>query len=432
MKLNAWGRYPIIDAEPLCFHNETTLGETVCRNSGLIPFGNGRSYGDCALFDNFLPMRRLDRFLRFDKRSGLLTCEAGVLLSDIVDAFLPRGWFPGVTPGTKLITVGGAIAADVHGKNHHVMGCFSDTVESLRLMLADGSVVQASRKENRELFLATCGGMGLTGIILDASFYLTKVASYWINQRIVKTANLAETFAAFEQNSTTPYSVAWIDCLQKEDALGRSVLMLGDFAEDGDLAYKEKHKVTVPCDFPSFALNSLSVKLFNALYYAKTKAKEDCQRVSIDSFFYPLDSIRFWNRIYGRGGFTQYQFILPQSASLEGLKKILSAIAGSGMGSFLAVLKLYGAENENYLSFPLKGYSLALDFKIVPGLFQLLDELDRVVLDYGGRIYLAKDVRVSHEVFAEGYSRIDAFKEIRERYDPNRKFRSLQSQRLRL
>lgn len=177
MKLNAWGRYPIIDAEPLRFYNETVLGEIVTHTNGLIPFGNGRSYGDCALFNKFLPMRQLDRFIRFDEKSGLLTCEAGVMLSDIVETFLPRGWFLGVTPGTKLITVGGAIAADVHGKNHHVKGCFSDTVESLRLMLADGSVVQANRRENRQLFLATCGGMGLTGIILDASFYLTKVDS---------------------------------------------------------------------------------------------------------------------------------------------------------------------------------------------------------------------------------------------------------------
>lgn len=430
MKLTAWGRYPVIEAEPLNVSGWGALSAAVKSDGSLIAYGNGRSYGDSALSARFVPMRRFDRMFSFNETTGLLTCEAGVLLSEIIETFLPRGWFLKVTPGTKLITIGGAIASDVHGKNHHVEGCFSACVESFKLMTADGAIVGCSRSENRELFLATCGGMGLTGIILEASFYLKKVASQWINQRTVKTKNLAETFAAFEANAHEPYSVAWIDCLQKGDALGRCLLMAGDFASEGDLAYREKPKLTVPFEFPSFALNTFSVKAFNALYYGKARSGETAAKVGVDTFFYPLDAINDWNRIYGRGGFTQYQFILPKATSFEGLQKILSAIAQSGQGSFLAVLKLYGPANENYLSFPLEGYSLALDFKIAPGLFELLDRLDAIVLEHGGRIYLTKDVRVSAENFQKGYPMIEQFRAVKKRFDPQGRFASLQSQRV--
>jgi FAD/FMN-containing dehydrogenase len=295
-------------------------------------------------------------------------------------------------------------------------------------MLADGEVKTVKPKD--ELFLATCGGMGLTGVILDAKISLKKINSQFINQTTIKTKNLKDTFDAFEEYKSLPYSVAWIDCLAKGDEIGKCLLMVGDFADDGDLRYKPKSRLNIPFNFPSFALNNLSVKAFNWLYYYKAPDGVSHQRVHFDSFFYPLDSIKNWNRIYGKNGFTQYQFILPKESSFEALQEILTKISQSGKGSFLAVLKLYGKENENYLSFPIEGYSLALDFKIEEGLFELLDELDTIVVENKGRIYLTKDVRVSRDTFEYGYPQIDKFRKYRKENNMSEKFNSIQSKRL--
>ncbi len=431
--LSGWGGYPVVTGEELPFYTSAALREKLTSGSGdIIARGNGRSYGDSALSSMVVHMRRFNRMLAFDETTGLLTCEAGVLLSEILEVFLPRGWFLKITPGTKLITVGGAIASDVHGKNHHVEGCFSSCVKSFDLLLADGRVVTCSASENRDLFLATCGGMGLTGIILQARFYLKRVRSCFIEQTTIKTKNLRETFGAFERHADSPYSVAWIDCLSTGDSMGRSVLMTGRFADDGDLSYRSSNGVSVPFHLPGFVLNKMSVKAFNGIYYRKAKNGQSNNRVSVDGFFYPLDAIGNWNRIYGRNGFTQYQFILPEAVSYEGLTQILQEIAGAGAGSFLAVLKLYGRENDNYLSFPLEGYGLALDFKIEKKLFGLLDRLDEIVVDYGGRIFLTKDARMSRETFERGYPRLKMFREVRKKYDLDSRFNSHQSRRLQI
>jgi FAD/FMN-containing dehydrogenase len=298
----------------------------------------------------------------------------------------------------------------------------------MRVILPNGEIQTC--KKGDDLFYATCGGMGLTGVILDAKISLKRIKSRNINQTTIKTKNLKETFDAFEKYSYMPYSVAWIDCLAKGDNIGRCLLKLGEFADDGDLDYKEKKKLSMPFNFPSFALNNLSVKAFNWIYYNQARDDISEQKVDIDTFFYPLDAINNWNRIYGKNGFTQYQFILPKKVSYDGLQEVLRAISRSGKGSFLAVLKLYGRANRNYLSFPLEGYSLALDFKIERGLFELLDKLDKIVLKYGGRIYLAKDVRVSKETFEKGYPMIDKFREFRKEHGMNIKFQSLQSKRV--
>lgn len=429
MRLSAWGKYPVVDSKVIFPDNR--LSSNLQQVEGVIPFGNGRSYGDSALASYIVPMKSRDRFLEFEESNGLLTCESGVLLSEIVEVFVPRGWFLKVTPGTKLITVGGAIASDVHGKNHHVDGCFSDCVKSFALMLADGKIVKCSRETNKELFHATCGGMGLTGIVLEASFYLKRIQSQWIDQITIKTGSLEETFAAFEEYGHSSYSVAWIDCLAKKNEMGRSLLVVGEFSNNQSLEYEGKNKkFSIPCDLPNFILNKFSVQAFNWLYYNKVSQRINKKQVGIDSFFYPLDAIENWNRIYGKRGFTQYQFILPKKASLDGLRVILDKISGSGKGSFLSVLKLYGPENENYLSFPMEGYSLALDFKIEPGLFGLLGSLDEIVAQYGGRVYLTKDVRVSKRIFEEGYPLLCKFMEIRDKFNLRYRFNSLQSQRL--
>ena len=428
MQLNSWGMYPQIKSKKFTFNTKDSLKNILKENSTFIPFGNGRSYGDSALAENIIYSKPYNYFLDFDEDLGILHCQSGVLFSEIIEVFVPLGWFLKVTPGTKLITIGGAIASDVHGKNHHVEGCFSSCVEEFTLILPNGEIKNV--KKDDELFLATCGGMGLTGVILDAKISLKKINSKYINQTTIKTKNLKETFEAFEKYSHMPYSVAWIDCLASGEDIGKCLLMVGDFADDGKLDFKEKKKINIPFNFPSFALNSLSVKAFNWLYYKKAPMGESKQKVDIDTFFYPLDAINNWNRIYGKSGFTQYQFILPKEKSYDGLKEILENISKSGKGSFLAVLKLYGEVNQNYLSFPMKGYSLALDFKIEKGIFELLNSLDEIVLKYGGRIYLTKDVRVSKETFEKGYPNIEKFRNLRKEYGMDKKFQSLQSKRV--
>lgn len=428
MNLNSWGMYPIIKNKKMVFLNKEELKNKLVQEKDYIPFGNGRSYGDSALNENIIYCKPYNYFLDFDENTGLLHCQSGVMLSEIIDTFVARGWFLKVTPGTKLITIGGAIASDIHGKNHHVEGCFSSCVEEFTLMLPSGEI--RTCKKGDELFFATCGGMGLTGIILEAKIYLKRINSKYINQTTIKTKNLKETFEAFEKYSYLPYSVAWIDCLARDENIGKCLLMVGDFADDGKLDFKEKKKKNIPFNFPSFTLNNLSVKAFNWLYYKKAPMGESKQKVDIDTFFYPLDAINNWNRIYGKGGFTQYQFILPKEISFEGLREILTEISNSGKGSFLAVLKLYGKANENYLSFPIEGYSLALDFKIEKGLFELLEKLDQIVLKYNGRIYLTKDVRVSKETFEKGYPNIEKFRNLRKEYGMDKKFQSLQSKRV--
>jgi FAD/FMN-containing dehydrogenase len=430
MTLMSWGMYPKIKNTSLTFSSDKSLEELISNNRGVIPYGNGRSYGDSALNAYIIKTRNHDYFIEFDEKNGLLHVQAGVLLSEILESFVPRGWFLKVTPGTKLITVGGAIASDVHGKNHHIEGCFSECIRDFRIMTPDGEIVNCSRVDTPELFKATCGGQGLTGVILSARIYLKKINSIYLDQTTIKTNNLKETFDAFEEHNAYPYSVAWIDCLAKGKDIGRSLLMLGKFRDDGCLHYQSNSKFSIPCNFPSFTLNRWSITAFNKLYYSRVKNRITKEKVDIDTFFYPLDSIRSWNRMYGKHGFIQYQFILPIEHSYDGLHEVLNKIADAGKGSFLAVLKLYGKANDNYLSFPLEGYSLAVDFKIEEGIFDLLDELDKVILKYSGRIYLAKDARVSKDVFEKGYPKINEFRKYRKDHKMNNSFQSLQSIRV--
>ncbi len=430
MSITSWGMYPRVKNTVFKFDKKSNLKKIISEHEDLIPYGNGRSYGDSALSRNIINVKPQNHFIDFNKDSGLLHTQAGVLLSEILATYVSRGWFLKVTPGTKLITIGGAIASDVHGKNHHVDGCFSECVQEFEIMLANGDIITCTKQSTPELFKATCGGMGLTGVILNAKIYLKKINSKYIDQTTIKTKNLKETFAAFEEYKSTPYSVAWIDCLAKGSQIGKCLLMIGDFRNDGKLDYKKKPQLSIPFNFPSFALNNYTVRAFNWLYYRKSKKGVSKQKVDIDTFFYPLDAIGHWNRIYGKNGFTQYQFILPKEDSFVGLEEILTTISDSGKGSFLAVLKLFGKSNDNWLSFPLEGYSLALDFKIEEGLFELLNKLDKIVLKYNGRIYLSKDVRVAKQTFEKGYQNIDKFRAYRKTNAMHKKFNSLQSKRV--
>ena len=420
----------MVDSETRSFASLSELRRRLDPQGDLIVHAMGRSYGDSALHPRVLLSRRFNKILEFNPKTGRVTCEAGVTLAGLMEAFLPRGWFLPVVPGTRFISVGGAIASDVHGKNHHQEGCFSECLEAFSLLLPDGRVVTASPTENRPLFLATCGGMGLTGVILTATLRLRPIPSACIRETVRRCANLREVFGLFEAHQDVPYSVAWIDCLAAGEHLGRSLLMMGAHAEAGPLQLPPSRPLSIPLELPSFVLNRYSVAFFNHLYYHSKPDRVAGRLTPLEDFFFPLDRLTHWNRLYGRRGFTQYQLVLPQEASLTGLTKILKRISASGLGSFLGVLKLFGPANDNLLSFPLKGYTLAVDFKIERKLFPFLEALDRLVLDHGGRLYLAKDVRLSGETFRRGYPRWEEFALMRERYGLKAKFNSRQSLRL--
>lgn len=429
MQLSSWGRFPFVEAQ-VSHPDATPAIQAAVAAGSLIPYGMGRSYGDSALAPRVLMTDRLDLLLGFDEATGVLRAQAGVSLDAILKLFVPRGWFLAVTPGTKFISVGGAIASDVHGKGHHVDGCFSECVLDFRLLLADGSLVTCSREQNAALFRATCGGMGLTGVIVDARFRLQRIRSALFDQVTYKCPDLAAVMERLEQTRQVRYAVAWIDCLARGKAMGRSILTVGDHAPEGPLAPHGDPKLAVPFVAPNWMVSPRTIKAFNALFYAKTLRAESRARVHYDPFFYPLDVARDWNRLYGRAGFTQYQLVLPKAAGYAGMRRVLDRISASGMGSGLAVIKTTGPENTNPLSFPLEGYTLALDFKHQAGLFELLDGLDELVLDLGGRVYLTKDVRLKEKAFKRGYPRWREFQETREKAGAIGRFASLQSKRL--
>ncbi|MFT5815200.1 MAG: decaprenylphospho-beta-D-ribofuranose 2-oxidase [Francisellaceae bacterium] len=425
-KITSWGKYPYVDAtvlQPIKF--EVCGLTTDC----CIARGLGRSYGDSALAKTVVTSEGMNRFISFDVDTGLLSCDAGVSLADILETFVPKGWFLAVTPGTKFVSVGGAIASDVHGKNHHMDGCFSDHIESFTLVVNNESIL-CSRDAHSDLFYATCGGMGLTGIVIEATIKLKPISSAYIHQKTVKAENLGTILSLFDKYESYTYSVAWIDCLSTGENLGRSLLMLGEHATQGELVTHSDSKLSMPCNMPSFLLNQYTIQAFNSAYYNRIREDEVDTTIHYDSFFYPLDGIDNWNRMYGKNGFTQYQFVIPKTAGLKGLTEILTAIAESKQGSFLAVLKVFGKGNENLLSFPKEGYSLALDFKLNDKLFELLDNLDGIVRKFDGRLYLTKDVRMSEDMFKATYHKWEEFQALRKYYGADKLFNSLQSNRI--
>jgi len=432
-----WGNFPKMDSEVKSFSYDEQLGELVRGTDHFIPRGNGRCYGDASLADKTISTLQYNRILSFDTVNGVFECQSGLTLDKILEVIVPKGWFLPVTPGTKFITAGGAVGSDVHGKNHHVDGSFSNHIIEMEVMLADGSVLTCSPSEYVDLFEATCGGMGLTGMITRIKFNLKKIETSYIKQKQLKARNLEELIQFFEEYKEYTYSMAWIDCLTKGEEFGRGILIIGEHAKLKELSDKQrkdplvyagKPKITFPFNLPSWILNTLTVKIFNFLYYGKNFKKEIANVVAYEPFFYPLDAILHWNRGYGKKGFVQYQFVLPL-ASKQGLIDILKRISDEGLGSFLAVLKVFGHQ-ESLISFPEEGYTLALDFPVRKGLFTFLDELDEIVLQYGGRLYMSKDARMKPGVLVKGYPNLEKFRSIVKKYNPAGKLSSMQSDRL--
>jgi decaprenylphospho-beta-D-ribofuranose 2-oxidase len=431
-----WGHYPVIKGVRAL----PDTPQELVQNWHKMPFytvasAMRRSYGDAALLSSGLMISPLAWQEIYALEDGILSCEAGCTLDSILQFIVPKGWFLPVTPGTKWISIGGAIASDVHGKDHFVSGAFSNYVLSFELLSASGEVVLCSRNQNAHLFWATLAGYGLTGIILSVKLRLKRIPSTSLKQSCYKVHDLAEMLHLFEQKSKeNPFAVAWIDALAKNEHLGRGHLLLANWVEQMPqhkqyVAHKNQ-RITIPPVFSGKLLNHASVKAFNTLFYHKQQAIAKNHVLHYNPYFYPLDKFEKWYRLYGKSGFVQYQFVLPQEAVQEGMKTILARISTAGFGAFLGVLKKMGNADNPLLAFPMQGYSLALDFKRERRLLAFLSQLDQMVIDYGGRVYLAKDARLDAESFAKMYPNAEKWKQIKAQIDPQNRFQSELSKRL--
>jgi len=435
--ISGWGRFPVAEAlvaRATCSHDLRVpdRGTVICR-------GEGRSYGDAAMSSDGLVLitSGARTLCSFDIDRGVLVAEAGLTLNDLLRHVVPLGWFPPVTPGTKHVTLGGAVAADIHGKNHHHDGSIGNHVIELEVVLADGCHVRCSHDERPDLFWATVGGMGLTGIITKVSVQLIPIETSAIAARHVKAPDLDAAFRCLaDPEYDDQYTVAWIDCLSRGRSLGRSIVMSGHHARRGELhahglSLNGAERYSIPFDCPSFVVNPWGVAVFNQLYYSVQGRKTDRFVTDFERFFYPLDVVGHWNRLYGKRGFLQYQFMIPDSDAFVGTQRVLERIVRRRRAIFLAVLKRFGPGNPAPLSFPDSGYTLALDLPMTgEDTLRLLDELDEIVIRHKGRVYLAKDARLSPERFRQMYPRLGEWRRVKEEIDPHGRFSSDLSRRL--
>ena len=432
--LSGWGRLPVPGTELLSPDLEgATAGAALTR-------GLGRSYGDSSLpaqaTDRIVNSRRADRVLSFDAARGVLRAQAGLSLQALNRLVVPQGWFPPVTPGTHYVTLGGMVAADVHGKNHHREGCFGAHVRSMRVRLADDEIVECSPTVEPDLFWGSVGGMGLLGHILEVEVGLRAIPSPWIWMESERVPDIDAFLAALARSAPAwPMTMGWIDCLHKGAAMGRGILMAGRWATAEEAAGHRTlpaWRLTVPVDLPDAALNRFTTRGFNALYFRSHLRRHQTRVVPLDPFFYPLDAVRDWNRIYGPRGFTQYQAVIPSAAGADGVRAFMRLLTDLGGASPLCVIKDCGPQGQGVLSFPLQGTSVAVDMAVSQDTQRIVDALNAFVIEVGGRIYLAKDGFTRPEDFARMEPRLGRFRALRERYDPQGRLRSAQSVRLRL
>jgi decaprenylphospho-beta-D-ribofuranose 2-oxidase len=433
VQLTGWGRVSPSSAElaePATVDGAAQLLRAGADVRGVIARGLGRSYNNAAQSADgvVISTARMNRIIELDATTGLVTCEAGVSLEQLMVAGLRAGWFVPVSPGTRQVTIGGAIAADVHGKNHHVAGSFARHVPSFEILLPGGDLRTVTGSSDPGLFWATAGGMGLTGLVVRATVQLKPVATSRIRVDTVRTADIDETMAVLaEHDRRYGYTVAWSDSMARGASLGRSVITSGDFADLADLppadqadpfAFRPGARVGVPAGFPPGLINRYTVRLANDAWYRKAPRSRTGELQTIGAFFHPLDGIRNWNRVYGPGGFRQYQYVVPfgQEAAV---RRSFELVSDAHAPSFVTVLKRFGEGDPGLLSFPMAGWTLALDFPArTPGLARLLGQLDQLVLEAGGRVYLAKDSRVPADVLAEMYPRLPEFRKLRAELDP--------------
>lgn len=436
--LSGWGNIPQ-SKSIVGYPREENDAASSLTGDTVIPRGLGRSYADQSTNTGHrvLRLEKMNHFIAFDQQTGILECEAGTSLDEIIEVLTPRGWFPMITPGTKYITIGGAIANDIHGKAHHADGSFVNCVYDFTILLADGSVVNASRDENADLFWANFGGLGLLGVILTVRLQLRKVETTYFVQKAVVSDNLDAMLQAID-DSDKEYSssVAWIDSLATGKKLGRGVLTMGNHAKLSELPEKlknnplklgKKAKLTVPFYLPAFTLNTFTVSILNVALNIMQKSAPSLSHY--DKFFYPLDMINNWNRGYGKRGFIQYQFVIPVENGKENIRRILTEITQSGCVPFLNVLKKFG-KGQGLLSFPFEGYTFAIDFPVTARLKPFTQKLDQLILGMGGRIYLGKDAYLDEAMFKAMYPQYREWLETKKKYDPHNVFSSDLSRRI--
>lgn len=399
-QFRSWGLYPRLSADIVHLNWRTDFPLSAPPATFMLPVGMGRSYGDCCLLDRgtLLDTRGMNRLISFDQSTGLLRCEAGVSLGEILAFAVPRGWFLPVTPGTRFVTVGGAIANDIHGKNHHAAGCFGSHVPRFEVVRSDGACLECSLTENPQLYRATIGGLGLTGLITWANIQMRPIVSRKIHYKGIKFKGLDEFLAISRASSHVEYTVAWIDCVSRGSNFARGIFMQGEHASSPeDLSRVRSHepRLSVPLSMPAMLLNHVTVGAFNSLFYHKQLSREKSATLDYEPFFFPLDRVLHWNRIYGAQGFLQFQCLLPEQN--HGMTEILRAIARSGLASFLAVIKVFGNKpSPGMMSFPRPGVTLALDFPVRPNVtFELVDRLASITMENGGCMYPAKDARMT-------------------------------------
>jgi len=413
-RVSSWGRLSNELHSLVPLNDRTALDVALTKSAAQgVAYGNGRSYGDVCLNPGgkLWTTRGLDRFISFDTTNGVIDCEAGVLLHEIIRVALPHGWFPPVTPGTQFVTLGGAIANDVHGKNHHSAGTLGEHVQSLLLRRTDGAMIECTPGKHRDWLEATIGGLGLTGLIVRARVRLKKVPGPWLHTEALTFRSLAEFFALSMQSERDwEHSVAWIDCIAGKGGITRGVFFRGNHVRHDAVARAPRPR-TVPLTPPMSLINGVSLRLFNCVYFRANKLRSGRRLSHYVPFFYPLDNLLEWNRIYGPRGFYQYQTVVPRAVEREATAELLAAIGRSGTGSFLAVLKTFGERRQGgLLSFPMAGTTLALDFpNLGDRTTRLFERLNAIVLAAGGRIYPAKDACMTREMFVRGYPRLSEF-----------------------
>jgi decaprenylphospho-beta-D-ribofuranose 2-oxidase len=439
--LQGWGAQRRVDCDERTPETPGDVKRALEKN-GTIARGLGRSYGDQALNEHrrVVTMTKLDRYLSFDEATGVLRCEAGVSLAQLITDFGPRGFFPAITPGTKFVTVGGCIANDVHGKAHHAQGTFVTCVESMQLLVADGRVVTASRKENADLFWATFGGLGLTGVVLEATLKLRKIETTYFRQKSLPARDLTHMLELLaEYDAQFPYSVATLNSTATGSSLGQGVLTVGDHATRDELPSKLQKNplkltgelaITVPFEMPEFTLNPLTIRALNGVITTMLKSKGAFEHY--EGFFYPLDMIHEWYRGYGKRGFIQYQFVIPFEDGEKNIRELMTLMYESGQLPFLNILKRMGASNDAPLSFPMTGLTFAIDFPVRAGLVELTRQLDERVADMGGRVYLGKDSYLEAPMLRRMFTRVADFERVKTKWDPNGLFTSDIGRRLEL
>jgi decaprenylphospho-beta-D-ribofuranose 2-oxidase len=433
MIISGWANNSIIRSEIFYPKNEHEIIEIVksLKNESIITRGLGRSYGDISLNKNTLSLEKCEKHFKLDKDLGILSCSANISIVEILEKIVNNGWLLNISPGSKFVTIGGAIANDVHGKNHHIDGSFSDYIEKIKIVTPDGVIRECSDTINQELFRATCGGAGLTGVITSVNLKLLKIKSKNIDVQIFKTKNIKETLKKFEELKKNKYLVAWLDTVNIGSYI-KSVIFAAEHSVDNDLDFKIKKGFKIPNFLGKFLINNFFMSIFNKIYYFlhrdSIKIKKD-----LDSFFYPLDQVCNLNELYGKKGFTQIQ-VLIKSKDKDKYEKILNQILNffkeKKIYSFLTTLKEYGEGNNNYLSFPEKGLCIALDIPLQKNFLKIYKEFEKNISNYNVKIYLAKDSFMSEIFFKNSYDKIMVFNEFKKKIDPNSKFKSVQSERL--